>query len=185
MKHRMISLMLILFLLSTAGTSLAEPPVQTEGITIPVIEEMKRFELPDNEAMALLKDMKCGWNLGNTFDAFNGFTLAMPDNGEWDIANEDPSTIVIYHKAARDEGLGGTLVTLTALDSGDTSYEDSPMPVAIAGENESLGKTFVAIFPSDVQWNPEDAAQGDSYQALSEHVNKLGTEASPFTIVED
>lgn len=56
-------------------TAMAEPPVQTEGITVPVITGFKEFEIPDNPAMAFLHDMKCGWNLGNTFDAYNGFTL--------------------------------------------------------------------------------------------------------------
>lgn len=60
-----------------AGTGLPEEKkstlVQTEGITIPVIEDMKQFEIPENEAMALMKDMKCGWNLGNTFDAYSDY----------------------------------------------------------------------------------------------------------------
>ena len=56
-------------LLVCAAHGLADLPVQTEGIEIPVIEDLKQFRIPDNEAMALLRDMKCGWNLGNTFDA--------------------------------------------------------------------------------------------------------------------
>ena len=45
--------------------------IQSEGIVIPEITEetVKKYEIPDNEAMAFLRDMKCGWNLGNTFDA--------------------------------------------------------------------------------------------------------------------
>ena len=42
---------------------------------VPVITDMKRFSIPDNDAMALMKKMKCGWNLGNTFEAFSGYTL--------------------------------------------------------------------------------------------------------------
>ena len=38
-------------------------------ITIPEITFMYRFDIPDNEAMAFLKAMGVGWNLGNTFDA--------------------------------------------------------------------------------------------------------------------
>lgn len=30
---------------------------------------IQRFELPDNEAMAFVRDVKIGWSLGNTFDA--------------------------------------------------------------------------------------------------------------------
>lgn len=47
-----------------------------DGIEVPVIENMKKFEIPDNEAMAFVKEMKTGWVLGNTFDAFNGETRA-------------------------------------------------------------------------------------------------------------
>ena len=72
--EKIIALLLALALALCACTALAEPPVQTEGIVIPVIEDINGSLIPENEAMALLRDMKCGWNLGNTFDAFNGYT---------------------------------------------------------------------------------------------------------------
>lgn len=74
-KKTLAALLLALCLIVSAAAGLAEPPVQTEGITVPVIEDMKKFEIPDNDAMLFLKDMKCGWNLGNTFDAYNGYSL--------------------------------------------------------------------------------------------------------------
>lgn len=46
----------------------------TEEITVPVIANMKKNFVPETEAMALVKDIKCGWNLGNTFDAYDGYT---------------------------------------------------------------------------------------------------------------
>lgn len=38
---------------------------------IPVIgeEDLKKFEIPDNEAIRFVSNLKAGWNLGNTFDA--------------------------------------------------------------------------------------------------------------------
>ncbi len=39
-------------------------------IDIPVLEDIKKFEIPDSEVFSLIRDMRCGWNLGNTFDAF-------------------------------------------------------------------------------------------------------------------
>ena len=57
---------------SCAGRTEAALPVET--ISVPVISDMKSYEIPDNEALALIKDMKCGWNLGNTFDSFDGYT---------------------------------------------------------------------------------------------------------------
>ena len=43
----------------------------SENIVIPVFseEDMKKFDIPDNEAMRFLRSLKAGWNLGNTFDA--------------------------------------------------------------------------------------------------------------------
>ena len=50
--------------------SFAAAPVQTEGIVIPVING-GTFQVPENDAMKLVRDMKAGWNLGNTFDAYD------------------------------------------------------------------------------------------------------------------
>ena len=74
---KMISLLLILILTLGAVSALADPPTQTEGIDVPVIDDIKKFEIPDNDAMAFVKDMKCGWNLGNTFDAYNGYVASV------------------------------------------------------------------------------------------------------------
>ena len=73
-KKTIAALLLVLCLVFSTVAGLAEPPVQTEGITIPVIEDMKQFDIPDNDAMKLMRDMKSGWNLGNTFDAYNGYS---------------------------------------------------------------------------------------------------------------
>ncbi|MBR2661918.1 MAG: glycoside hydrolase family 5 protein [Clostridia bacterium] len=68
-NRRLFALILVFSIMLCAAPGLAEPPVRTEGISIPVFGNIKRFEIPDNEALALIRDMKCGWNLGNTFDA--------------------------------------------------------------------------------------------------------------------
>ena len=39
------------------------------GVKVPEISYITRYDIPDNEAMAFLKNMGVGWNLGNTFDA--------------------------------------------------------------------------------------------------------------------
>ena len=75
MRNKKLSAFILAFIMVfSAAACLAEKPVQTEGITVPVIEDLKKFDIPDNEAMALMRDMKCGWNLGNTFDAHNGYS---------------------------------------------------------------------------------------------------------------
>ena len=101
-KMRRTAIFLALVMLLCAARGLAEPPVQTEGITVPVIEDLKKFEIPDNEAMALLRDMKCGWNLGNTFDAFNGYTMHASGTGmetSWVGAKTTPKLISAIHEA--------------------------------------------------------------------------------------
>jgi endoglucanase len=69
LNRKLFAVIIVFVLVFSAVSGFADPPVQTEGITVPVINDLKKFDIPDNEAMALLRDMKCGWNLGNTFDA--------------------------------------------------------------------------------------------------------------------
>ena len=73
-SKRVCAMIIALTIMICMSSGLADPPVQTEGITVPVIEYKGEFKIPDTEAMAMLRDMKCGWNLGNTFDAYNGYT---------------------------------------------------------------------------------------------------------------
>ena len=68
---------LSLFLLVCAVTGVCFGPAAAEEITVPVFPEMKRFEIPDSEGQRLLKDIRCGWNLGNTFDAYDGWSRAV------------------------------------------------------------------------------------------------------------
>jgi len=66
----------VMILLNGIPFSLAEG-----GVTVPEIAYINQYEIPDNEAMAFLKNMGVGWNLGNTFDAhddhFKGDSLKM------------------------------------------------------------------------------------------------------------
>ena len=73
-SRKLYVLILAIAMVICAVPAQADLPEQTEGITVPVIDDLKEFTIPDNEAMALMRDMKCGWNLGNTFDAHNGYT---------------------------------------------------------------------------------------------------------------
>lgn len=70
---RLLSVILALILLMLAASACsAEPATEISGeIEVPVITEMKRFEIPDNEALRFIRELKTGWNLGNTFDANN------------------------------------------------------------------------------------------------------------------
>lgn len=70
---RITAILLAALLAIQAGIGLAEKPAATEGIDIPEIGGMKTFDIPDNEAMRTVRQMKAGWNLGNTFDAYDGY----------------------------------------------------------------------------------------------------------------
>ena len=55
---------LIVLALAISATAVAD------DIEVPTVMAIAPCEIPDNEAMAFLKQMGVGWNLGNTFDAF-------------------------------------------------------------------------------------------------------------------
>ncbi len=68
MKKRWLIRLLAILLI----TYQAMPFAAAEGgIKVPEIGYITQYEIPDNEAMAFLKKMGVGWNLGNTFDAYD------------------------------------------------------------------------------------------------------------------
>lgn len=72
MKRRVFALLTALALLAAAGAAAGEG-----GIVIPKVPT-KEMEIPDNDALRFVRDMKAGWNLGNTFDAMDCTWLADP-----------------------------------------------------------------------------------------------------------
>ncbi len=54
------------------------------AVTIPDIT-VKQFEVPDTEALRFVRNLKIGWNLGNTFDAYdcNWLNNEMDYEGAW------------------------------------------------------------------------------------------------------
>ena len=52
MKKAISFLTILILLLCIASYGTAEKPVRTEGIDIPVFTDMKKFDLPDTDAMA-------------------------------------------------------------------------------------------------------------------------------------
>ncbi|MBQ7655835.1 MAG: hypothetical protein IJS41_04950, partial [Clostridia bacterium] len=63
-----LSLLLALCLLLTLFASFAQAE---SAVTVPDLT-ITRKAIPENEAMAFLKKVGVGWNLGNTFDAIKG-----------------------------------------------------------------------------------------------------------------
>ncbi|MDO4868679.1 MAG: hypothetical protein Q4A65_00095 [Bacillota bacterium] len=113
----------------------------------------------------------------------NGFELTMPNTGTWSYTANGEDSVTVYYMPAESAGFGGELVTIMAMNMDDTSYEEFP-DYAIAGESESLGKRFIAMFPTDLQCDPEDETQSAEYPELLDHVKKIsmGAADSPFTV---
>lgn len=63
MCNKLLSILLLLCLFL--------PCALGEEAAIPQVKGVRQQPIPDNEAMAFVKNMKIGWNLGNTFDAIN------------------------------------------------------------------------------------------------------------------
>lgn len=111
----------------------------------------------------------------------NDFLLIMPNNDDWGYEQTSPTSVTIYDKDSREDGFGGNLVTIMAFDPSDKSYEDFP-DYAVAGTGQNVNKTFIALFPSDAQFDPNDAEDEAEYMELFNHVKKIGEGAanSPF-----
>ena len=70
----MLSLLLAIALSLTFSSFAA---AEGEPVTVPDIET-KAWDIPDAEPLRFVRDMKAGWNLGNTFDAFDCTWLSDP-----------------------------------------------------------------------------------------------------------
>ena len=94
---------------ATEAPTAEETPTPTEEtsseITVPdgIVEVPLPAEvsIPDNDAMAFVRDMKVGWNLGNTFDATNCTWLSDPMEYEsaWCGAKTTQALIKEIHNA--------------------------------------------------------------------------------------
>ena len=108
---------------------------------------------------------------------FNDFMLLMPDNEKYSF-DMGGDSVTFYLFSAQQEGDGGRLVTIKAFDMDDTSYEDLPMEFHVAGVGQNVNKRFVAIYPSDLQYDPQDSAQAADYKDLYDHLHKIGEGAA-------
>lgn len=123
---------------------------------------------------------------GVSFLETDDFTLRLPGDISWAYEVIDSDTISIYHTQARVDGYGGHVVSIKAYDWGVNDYEEFPS-WSVAGLNEE--KKFIAIFPTDVQVNPEDSVQTREYNRLMDAVNRIDCEdeelakENPFTVL--
>ena len=151
-------------------------------------EATETSETTTEEATVDDYDILDGFNLVEKDDITllygNGFVLTMPDD-DWGYEQTSPTCLQIYSEDAREDGYDGHLVSIMAFDPEDTSYEDFP-DYSVAGRGKTVDKVFVALFPTDVQYNPDDPDQAEDYNELLTHVKKIaeGMADSPFQITE-
>lgn len=123
---------------------------------------------------------KQAWQ-GNQILYFNDFMVTMPDNDKWGF-EMNGNAVTFYLFSAQQEGNGGRLVTIKGYDIDDKSYEELPMPYHVAGVGKNVNKRFIAIYPSDVQYNINDKTQSADYMELFEYLQKIeeGSSSSPL-----
>lgn len=103
--------------------------------------------------------------LGGTY-----FDLTLPGTVPWGWEKTSNTSVKIYYQGALDSGYGGTVVTVRAYDPDDTSYLELPR-YQIAGK--SSDKVYVAIFPTDLQYDASNAVQTDEYNELMSYAKEI------------
>lgn len=101
------------------------------------------------------------------------FSLYLPGDIAWEYEVVDHVTIGIYYTPAKEAGYGGHVVTLKAYDWGDDAYGEFP-DWSVAGLSNE--KKFVAVYPTDVQFDTSDSAQVREYERLLKVVERMDCE---------
>lgn len=91
---------------------------------------------------------------------------ALPDDVDYDIKETSETVLDVYLKAAEEDGLGGHVASIMAFDSAD-ELEDFPDYITIGEKDDH---TIIAVFASDVQYDPSDDDQMADYTALTEAI---------------
>lgn len=105
-------------------------------------------------------------------------------NGLWKWEVIDNTEIRFYYPRAAESGYGGTIVTIKAFDVGTTEYMDYP---SYHVADTSTDKIYVAIYPTDVQFDPADSVQAAEYPALLEFAQRIDNcnEQNPFFAIKE
>lgn len=91
------------------------------------------------------------------------FTIMLPGDLEWEYEVEGRDSISFIYTPARKAGVGGKFLEIKAFDWGDNDYESWP-DWRIAGTD--VDKKYIAILPTDAQFDVTDAVQTEEYQRL-------------------
>lgn len=96
-----------------------------------------------------------------------------PADIPWDIEVIDNTTFKIYYVPARESGIDGHVVTIQAYDWSDESYMEYPeWQMAYMTAN----KKYVAIYPTDVQFDINNPVQKDEYMRMLSWAKRMDYE---------
>ena len=111
------------------------------------------------------------------------FTLTAPAKPGWAYLQLNRYVFEIYYPPAEKGGFGGHIVSIAAYEFDDKSYEEAPHYAEIG---EGQRKRFIAFYPTDVQFDPQDPKQAEEYGALFEWAQTMdsGNSSSPFSVTD-
>ncbi len=98
------------------------------------------------------------------------FTLKLGAGDTWIYEIDNDRSISLYNIISRDSKKGGLLCSITAYDEGDTSYEDLP---SFTEAGQAGGKTIVVIYPTDVQFDTNNAQAAEEYKVVFQQLEKI------------
>lgn len=112
------------------------------------------------------------------------FQLTLPADGNWVWETVGDDVLRILHQPSQQAGCGGSLVSIRAFDEGDDSYVELP-DFQIAGTGG--GKTYVAIFPTDVQADVQNERNTEEYNRLLHYMRRIDADNAdnPFVVLGD
>lgn len=176
------------FLSACGGAKSGDTAATEEGSVSEEISETTEAEADFMEGSADY-DVEKGFKKETSDDGsvdylyFNDFMISMPHNDKWGYETNG-NEVTFFLTAAQKGEFGGRLVTIKAYDEDDNSYEQIPVPHQVAGVGKNVNKRFVAIYPSDVQFDFNDEQQTADYKELFDYLKKIkeGAEDSPLQL---
>lgn len=166
-----------------------EEEQQTEIQTESVPEEEPQTETPVETTQEPATETPAEYDIASNLRLAGGdeklldtdyFRITLSRGPSWDYEVDSKTAITIYNIASREAGVGGRLVSIIAYDLEDKEYEMLPSYSVIG---ESGGKVYVAEYPTDVQFDHENAQTEADYRAVYEEVNRIRDGGSDSPIV--
>ncbi|MBR3376712.1 MAG: hypothetical protein IKG44_03415 [Mogibacterium sp.] len=102
--------------------------------------------------------------------ATDHINIVLSHGKSWSYSADSKSSITIYNEASNKAGSGGVLVSIMAFSLNDAGYKDFP-DYSVIGEAE--GKRYIAVYPTDIQFDPENKQAMEDYQAVMQEINKI------------